>query len=237
MADGKVPDNHQEDTQPAQQTTQQQTASPTSQGQSSSTHPGQGTANIGLTPDSVPLLVPPPTSSNISGSHDLSDSEVTDGDGGSKTDGKQNLTPVNTRKQSTSRMCEMEFKIAGQLARMKLISDKETLSSALDATSGVHMLKAHLQVLNEEWKLFQEVNDYLGSAGTKEFLHHPYVTDGVYQVTYQSYQGARKALTALINQVDIPAPPAPIAQQNQSAPSTINLAPLNITVFSGDFTK
>ncbi|XP_074107766.1 uncharacterized protein LOC141533016 [Cotesia typhae] len=131
----------------------------------------------------------------------------------------------------------MEFKIAGQLARMKLISDKETLSSALDATSGVHMLKAHLQVLNEEWKLFQEVNDYLGSAGTKEFLHHPYVTDDVYQVTYQSYQGARTALTALINQVDIPAPPAPVAQQNQSAPSTITLAPLNITVFSGDFTK
>ncbi|XP_074100548.1 uncharacterized protein LOC141528398 [Cotesia typhae] len=118
-------------------------------------------------------------------------------------------------------MCEMEFKIAGQLARMKLISDKETLSSALDATSGVHILKAHLQVLNEEWKLFQEVNDYLGS-------------DGVYQVTYQSYQRARTALTALINQVDIP---APTAQQNQSAPSTINLAPLNITVFSGDFIK
>ncbi|XP_074111408.1 uncharacterized protein LOC141535395 [Cotesia typhae] len=142
MTDGKVPDNHQEGAQPAQQTTQQQTATPASQGQSSSTHPGQGTANIGLTPDSVPLLVPPPTSSNISGSHDLSDSEVTDGDGGLKTDGKQNLTPINTRKRSTSRMCEMEFKIAGQLARMKLISDKETLSSVLDATSGVHILKA-----------------------------------------------------------------------------------------------
>ncbi|XP_044594851.1 uncharacterized protein LOC123272215 [Cotesia glomerata] len=140
------------------------------------------------------------------------------------------------RKRST-KACELDLKVSGQLSRLKLISDIEATASSLTTAEGLSSLKARMEVLIQEWQQFSLIHDHLASNATEEFLQHPYIKDGTFDVSYRSYIGARTALSTLIHQLDAPAQPIPAQQVAPRVPHRVALPPLNINHFSGDYAK
>ncbi|XP_044579433.1 uncharacterized protein LOC123261720 [Cotesia glomerata] len=140
------------------------------------------------------------------------------------------------RKRST-KACELDLKVSGQLSRLKLISDIEATASSLTTAEGLSSLKARMEVLTQEWQQFSLIHDHLASNATEEFLQHPYIKDGTFDVSYRSYIGARTALSTLIHQLDAPAQPIPAQQVAPRVPHRVALPPLNINHFSGDYAK
>ncbi|XP_057324638.1 uncharacterized protein LOC130667165 [Microplitis mediator] len=163
-----------------------------------------------------------------------SDSDITDAETRKALDSQD---PKKRTRRKSAKGCELELRISGQLSRLRLISDFETRASALTAAAGAASLKARLDVLTQEWQEFSVIHDYLASNATEDFLQHSYIKDGIFDVTYRSYLGARTRLSTLIHELDTPAQPTQAQNSTQRPQSSVNLAPLNITPFSGDYAK